>query len=143
MKPTAAQVAEDIFYAFMSPEDALENDPEEPVFQAKDVIAILSKYGLPLPDFEAMVTKPRKPSKPSRKQKLAFSKKIQDAMDKKKMTYSELARLTGKNKAVISRVLAGQNITFDTILAFQDALKIQLLNLEPDPAPKDIQTKLF
>lgn len=132
MKPTAAQVAEDIFYAFKSPEEALEDNPDEPVFQAKDVFAILTKYGFPLPDFSAMVAKaPTGKIKASRKDKLAFAKKIKDAMTRKGISNADLARLTGKDKAVITRLLAAQNITFDTIMVFQQALDIQLINLEP------------
>lgn len=131
MKPTAIQVAEDLYYKFHSAEELFINDPDQAVFTLKDVIYILQKYDVPAPDFNIWASAlTDKAIKPNAKIKHRISNKIKEAMAKKQINNTQLAELLGRPRSFMTRVMAGGNLTLNTIIRIEQVLGVKLLDLE-------------
>lgn len=65
------------------------------------------------------------------KSRMCVAAKIADALKQKGMTQRELARLMGKKPSEISRMFTGtMNLTHDTMFDLQQALGIELINVD-------------
>lgn len=135
MKPTAIQVADDLFHAYQSAEVVNESDdydgliPAKAVFEYETVINLLKKWGNTLPDWEGWAKQISASNRIPDRTQYKIARKIQSAMDQKGINAKDLAMLTHKAESEITRWLSGQNMTIKTLVIIQEALKINLLDL--------------
>lgn len=135
MKPTAIQVADDLFHAYQSAEVVNEQDdqavliPDKAVFDYETVINLLKKWEYIQPDWEGWAKQISASNKIPDRTQYQISRKIQCAMDQKGINAKDLATLTHKAESEITRWISGQNMTIKTLVIIQDALKINLLDL--------------
>jgi antitoxin component HigA of HigAB toxin-antitoxin module len=131
MKPTATQIADELYRCFRRPEDVHEEDPDQAVFTLPDVLRILKLCNIETPDFKAWgATLTDKSIKSNKVKRLRISSKIKSAMKAKGITNTQLAELCGKRKETITRALSGANLTLDTIIIFEKTLGVNLLDID-------------
>lgn len=137
MKPTdltAIQLAEYINSNFQ-PAEIIGDDTDEitiirePVLPVSAVIALLKKCGFPEPDFigwaQTMTDEKLKKSRI----KYQVAQKILAAMKEKRISQIELSRKLKKSPAQISHLLSGENMKLQTLVMFQEALGINLVDV--------------
>lgn len=135
MKPTNVNAIElaSLLYEHFQPAEIIDEETaeiqwHEPVLPLSAVIVILKKFGLPEPDFKAWAESLTE-GKFNNRIRYKVSQKIQAAMKQKGITQTDLAHLVNKLPSQINHLLSGENMTLETLYMFQEALKINLLDL--------------
>jgi hypothetical protein len=129
--PTAIQVAEELHFNFRSAAEVYETNPEQAVFTLDDVIAIITKWGFPEPDFNGRAIQMTGIDNAAYKDLLRkAAQAIEKAMKSRKITQAQLASITGKPASTISRWTSGAaNLELSTIYLIEQHLGIRLINL--------------
>lgn len=130
-KTQSLSIAEDLHKHHTTAEIAFKNNPKEIVYTEAVVIKLLTKHGLPAPDFERY-SKIAKDSNEGymniKRELLHITHLIKQGMKKKGLDNSKLAELMNLSKPEITRLLSGVNMTAATMVKLQRVLEIKLIN---------------
>lgn len=127
IRPTAINVAEDLFKCHTHAEIVFLTNPDQIVYCEADVIKILTKYGHPAPDFEGFAKTAKVSYRSQRQEILLMTEVIKNGMKKKGYNNTRLAQEMGVSRSVITRILSGANLEVTTMLKLERVLDIKLI----------------
>lgn len=122
------KIAEDLHKHHTHAEAAFLANPQQIIYTEEVVIKILTKYGLPEPDFEGYAKLSKTAHNSKRKELLHLSSLIKAGMEAKGLNNTEFAKLARLTKGEVTRILSGANMTAATMMRIEYVLDIKLLN---------------
>jgi ribosome-binding protein aMBF1 (putative translation factor) len=130
-KASPIGIAEDLHKYHSTAEAVFRRNPQETVYTEESVIKILTKNGLPEPDFASYANIAEDSPKGyinKKKELLRLVAIIKQGMEDKGFNNKQLAKLLNIGESQITKILSGANMTAVTMFRLERVLDIKLLN---------------